>query len=120
MSANPLDDPVFSKYKFYAANPNTKLNKRRLIRSNSIYDDGTDSAVKKLSRTRQSFIELLDNITLHCYNHLVEPNRSIIEKYRIESLLIDNRDYNTNFLLLQNFLGYRTFFECRVLWFYCP
>lgn len=85
MSANPLDDPVFSKYKFYAANPKTKLNKRRLIRSNSIYDDGTHSAAKKVSRTKQSLIELLDNITLHCYNHLVEPNRTIIEKYRIKS-----------------------------------
>lgn len=80
MSANPLKDPAFSKYKFYTANPRTKLNKRRLARSNSIYDDGTGSATKKRSRVMESLEALLKNITLHCYNRLVEPDRSTIEK----------------------------------------
>lgn len=82
MSVVSADDPVFSRFKFYAAHPKTKLNHKRLIRSNSIYDDGSvETAAKKPSRFRQSLSTLLDNITLHCYNHILEPNRSGWEKY---------------------------------------
>lgn len=82
MSAhNPLDDPVFGKYKFYTANPKTKLNRKLLIRANSIYDDGTDpEQQRKKSRFSESLAKLLENITLHCYNRILENNRTTLEK----------------------------------------
>lgn len=74
-------DPVFNKFNFYTANPKTKLNRRRLIRTNSIYDDNTEDGTRKPSEFMKSFTSLLNNITLHCYNRMLEADRSIIEKY---------------------------------------
>lgn len=82
MKPNIPDDPVFTKYKFYTANPKTKINRKKLIRANSIYDDGTEpKATKQLSKFRASLHDLLNNITLHCYNHIMEIDRPLIEKY---------------------------------------
>lgn len=80
MATHPADDPVYSRYKFYTANPKTKLNRKRLIRTNSIYDDGSEAEAQKKSKFMQEFTSLLENITLHCYNYLVTPNGSLIEK----------------------------------------
>ena len=80
MRTQRLTNSSHYKFNFYRAKPKTRLNRRQLIRTNSIYDDGSDAEERKESPFRASLSFLFANITLHCYNHLMEKGRPALEK----------------------------------------